>query len=143
VIATLFASANMPGSGTNNSGMFWIRNVEWVDYVDNAANEKWNPISLLRDAWVQPKDIIAIDIGYSALNYNTLVAQFCRYWFPRALLRDSADKAWVDMNGGESVNINVEPSNNASWSDFSWRITRELVKIGWENFRKPISQLSQ
>lgn len=143
IIATLFASANMPGSSTDNSWMFWKRSIEWVDYVDNAANEKWNPISLLRDCGVQPSDIIAIDIWYSSTNYNTVVAQFCRYWFPRALLRDSADKSWVDMGGGSSVNINVEPSNNASWSDFSWRITRELVKIGEDAFRKSISPPAQ
>lgn len=130
VIASLFAWGNMPTLFDTNVGIFWENPIKDQNMVDFAANEQWNPISLLTDVGVPMKDIVVLDVWYSSLTYNTTAAWFSRWFFRRALFRDSLQKTAVRMQWGISVDIDSEPSNNTSWSEFSSKILDDLVEIG-------------
>lgn len=136
IIESLFAWANMPGFSTKNNGLFGKRSVQGQDMVDFAANEQGNPISLLTNSGIPSKDIIALDVWYSSNSYNTFAAKFSRWFYRRALFRDSLQKSAIIMQWWTVIDIDSKPSMNSSWSNFSPTILADLVKIGQESFEK-------
>jgi Patatin-like phospholipase len=95
IIDSVRVWANMPGRSTDNHGILGRQAVRGLALVDFAANEKWNPVSLLIRSGIMRKWIIGVDVGYSSVKYNTWAAQFSRWFFPDALVRDFVPKFWV------------------------------------------------
>jgi Patatin-like phospholipase len=123
--------ANMPGMSTDNHGILGRQAVRWLAMVDFAANEQWNPLPLLTRIGIARKWIVGVDVGYSSVNYNTKAAQFSRFYFPDALVRDFWQKFALVDEWGSMYEMDAEPSNNSSGSDFSADIIDALIE-NWE-----------
>lgn len=136
IIESLFAWANMPWFSSKNNGMFGEKSVQGQNMVDFAANEQGNPISLLTNSGIASKDIIALDVWYSSNSYNTWLAKFCRWFYSRALYRDSLRKTTMRAKWWTTVDIDSEPSMNAKGENFSPEILRSLVEIGQNEYQK-------
>lgn len=143
VIDALIAWTNMPWFGTNNTGIFWETKLQGQALVDFAANEQWNPAPLLWRSGIEPKNIVNLDVGYSSTWYHTWAAAFSRRFFLRADMRDNGGiKPSVRMAGWMSVDFDVEPTLNSSWSAFSPDIVDRLMKNGgatYQNNPIPVS----
>lgn len=131
VIDSVRVWANMPGLSTSNRWILWVQAVRGLPMVDYAANEKWNPSSLLIRAWVETKDVIAIDIGYSSISYHTFLAELCRIDFRTATFRDMASKTSLKLGDWTVYDGNAEWSGNASGTLFSAEIFDKLI-AEWE-----------
>jgi hypothetical protein len=121
----------MPGQSSKNQWQFGKESVRGLALVDFAANEKGNPISLLTRVGIARKWIIAVDVGYSSVRYNTWAAQFSRIFFPRALLRDFTAKYGVLSEGWSVYEMDAELSGNNSGQIFSADVIGKLIQE-WE-----------
>lgn len=131
IIDSVRVWANMPGRSTDNHGILGKQAVRGLALVDFAANEKWNPLSLLTRSGIEKRTIIGVDVGYSSIMYNTLAARFSRLYFPDALVRDFVQKFWIIGEWWWVYEMNAQLSGNGSGEYFSAGIIDKLVRE-WE-----------
>lgn len=117
---------------TNINWTAWKTKIDWVEMVDYAMNERWNPTEPLKILWISNKDKIIIDVWYSSEKYYSNWAIFSRWFFPRAFDRDEFEKSIIKNDWWTVMNIDSEPSWNWNWEKFSWEIIKSLLKI-WGN----------
>ncbi len=120
IIPSVLASMNVPfPHRNNNTGALGSTPIHWVDMIDYATNERWNPTHWAELLWEKQENLVVIDVGYSSENgWSPTVRRI----FQRATIRDSLAKLRVKNAPGGIIDI---PLSSTEWYTFpEWAVKR-------------------